>query len=156
MEKMFGFEFGKKDDASAVSAGGDPHKRRVLGVQEKHAIKVEIDDEALKASPASDPLVAAIDQGTSSSRFVLFTRNGQIAASAQIETSQGFPAGVDKVSFAVTYLVGSRVYDHNEHMLILDPKCRSVGMSTTLLKFGTASYAAWTLFKRRWRRREYR
>ena len=103
---MFGFDFGKKNDASAPSAsaagggsagGEDPYKKRLLSLQEKNKIKVEIDDSALNACDANEPLVGAIDQGTSSSRFVLFTRKGQIAASAQIETSQTFPSGVDKV-----------------------------------------------------------
>lgn len=51
--------------------------------------------EGLKASPN---LVGAIDQGTSSTRFLLFTVQGQIAASAQMEHTQIFPNGEDKVS----------------------------------------------------------
>jgi hypothetical protein len=52
-------------------------------------------EEGLEASPN---LVGAIDQGTSSTRFLLFTVQGQIAASAQMEHTQIFPNGEDKVS----------------------------------------------------------
>jgi chromatin remodeling complex protein RSC6 len=42
-------------------------------------------------------LVGSIDQGTSSSRFLLFTKHGRIVASAQKEHTQIFPVGEDKV-----------------------------------------------------------
>ena len=42
--------------------------------------------------------LVGIDHGTSSSRFVLFTKQGQIAASAQMETTQYFPSGEEKVN----------------------------------------------------------
>jgi hypothetical protein len=64
------------------------------------AINVQVFEDALKEGFEKGPeLVGAIDQGTSSSRFVLFTPKGQIAASAQMEHNQIFPEGVDKVSF---------------------------------------------------------
>jgi glycerol kinase len=44
-------------------------------------------------------LVGAIDQGTSSTRFLVFTRSGQIGASAQMEHKQIFPDGEDKVGW---------------------------------------------------------
>jgi hypothetical protein len=62
------------------------------------AITVSVDEAALQDDNGG-PLVGAIDQGTSSSRFVVFTRKGQIAASAQMEHNQIFPAGEDKVRF---------------------------------------------------------
>ena len=39
-------------------------------------------------SKAGTKLVGSIDQGTSSSRFLVFTPNGEIAASAQVELRQ--------------------------------------------------------------------
>jgi hypothetical protein len=42
-------------------------------------------------------LVGSIDQGTSSTRFLVFTTKGRIGASAQVEHSQIFPPGEDKV-----------------------------------------------------------
>lgn len=47
---------------------------------------------ALKRAGSSD-LIGSIDQGTSSTRFLVITRLGQIAASAQIEHTQIFPDG---------------------------------------------------------------
>eukprot|EP00934_Nitzschia_sp_Nitz4_P008309 Nitzschia sp. Nitz4//scaffold22_size323478//90513//92450//NITZ4_000515-RA/size323478-augustus-gene-0.229-mRNA-1//-1//CDS//3329542959//8299//frame0 len=44
-------------------------------------------------------LVGAIDQGTSSTRFVVFTPKGDIAAWAQMEHTQIFPQGEDKVGW---------------------------------------------------------
>ena len=54
------------------------------------SIQVEVFRQILSAN-ASDKLVGAIDQGTSSSRFVLFTSKGEIAASAQTEHPQIYP-----------------------------------------------------------------
>jgi len=54
--------------------------------------KVSIYKEAIENAGGDDPIfVAAIDQGTSSSRFLLFNRRGEIAASAQVEFTQIFP-----------------------------------------------------------------
>lgn len=57
----------------------------------KFECKTIIDSEVLKAAGQNPDLIGAIDQGTSSSRFLLFTTKGQIAASAQIEHTQFFP-----------------------------------------------------------------
>ncbi len=43
------------------------------------------------STPHPQPFVGAIDQGTSSTRFLLFTKQGLIAASAQVEHTQIFP-----------------------------------------------------------------
>ncbi|VEU36300.1 unnamed protein product [Pseudo-nitzschia multistriata] len=56
---------------------------------------VKIDTEVLLRTTGSNSkkeLVGAIDQGTSSSRFLLFTKEGKIAAWAQKETTQIFPS----------------------------------------------------------------
>ena len=53
--------------------------------------KVSIYKAALENSGEDREFVAAIDQGTSSSRFLLFTRRGEIAASSQVEFTQIFP-----------------------------------------------------------------
>ena len=58
----------------------------------------EVLDKGLKKSPS---LVGSIDQGTSSTRFLLFTPTGEIAASAQMEHKQIFPDGEDKVCMYV-------------------------------------------------------
>ena len=59
---------------------------------------VTVDDALLAAhltAPASDrpALVGAIDQGTSSSRFLVVTAAGRVLASAQVEFDQVFPPG---------------------------------------------------------------
>mmetsp|Transcript_17285 Transcript_17285/g.26944 ORF Transcript_17285/g.26944 Transcript_17285/m.26944 type:complete len:603 (-) Transcript_17285:161-1969(-) len=51
-------------------------------------MKVSIDINALKDSKK---LIGSIDQGTSSSRFIVFTDEGKIAASAQVEHTQIYP-----------------------------------------------------------------
>lgn len=53
-------------------------------------ITLVVDDAVLKQAQTLD-LVGAIDQGTSSTRFVVFTKRGRIAASAQMEHTQHFP-----------------------------------------------------------------
>jgi hypothetical protein len=68
-------------------------------------IQVEVFDEALEEGLTASPnLVGAIDQGTSSTRFLLFTVQGQIAASAQMEHAQIFPNGEDKVSLVLGHV----------------------------------------------------
>jgi hypothetical protein len=60
-------------------------------------IKVVVDKALVKeAIDRNLDLVGAIDQGTSSTRFVVFTFFGQIAASAQMEHTQFFPSDEDK------------------------------------------------------------
>lgn len=63
------------------------------------AIKVTVNtEERLEAGGASSSaLIGAIDQGTSSTRFLVFSKTGVILASAQMEHRQIFPAGEDKV-----------------------------------------------------------
>ena len=62
--------------------------------------KTSIDPSVIQsAGGSSSPLVGSIDQGTSSTRFLLFTKLGQIAASAQMEHTQIFPKGEDKVGW---------------------------------------------------------
>jgi hypothetical protein len=46
--------------------------------------------------PQTQPLIGAIDQGTSSTRFLIFLQ-GKMAASAQMEHTQIYPPGEDKV-----------------------------------------------------------
>lgn len=72
-----------------------------MGQDDHHNIKVVVDEEIVKdARNKSDlALVGAIDQGTSSTRFVVYTFYGQIAASAQMEHTQIFPAGEDYVGW---------------------------------------------------------
>ncbi len=64
-------------------------------------INVNVDETILAeaANLGRPQLVGAIDQGTSSTRFLLFTPHGRIAASAQMEHKQIFPSGVDKVGY---------------------------------------------------------
>ena len=58
----------------------------------KFECKSSISSEALIAAGPNPKLVGAIDQGTSSTRFLLFTQKGEIAASAQMEHTQIFPS----------------------------------------------------------------
>jgi hypothetical protein len=64
-------------------------------------ITVEVDNSAFKAKKSSaevNTLVGSIDQGTSSTRFLVFTPEGEVAAWAQMEHKQIFPEGEEKVS----------------------------------------------------------
>jgi hypothetical protein len=76
----------------------------------KNQVKLEIDLQALQHGAVTlltgADLVGSIDQGTSSTRFLVFTAAGKIAASAQMEHRQIFPNGEDKVSTGVCVHVG--------------------------------------------------
>lgn len=61
-------------------------------------IKINLHDEVLN-SCNGEKLVGAIDQGTSSTRFMVFTQSGRTLALAQMEHTQFFPKGVDKVGW---------------------------------------------------------
>jgi hypothetical protein len=62
-------------------------------------VKLQVDLQVLRDGGVTTgaDLVGSIDQGTSSTRFLVFTAAGKIAASAQMEHRQIFPAGEDKV-----------------------------------------------------------
>lgn len=47
----------------------------------------------------NNEFVGSIDQGTSSTRFLVFTKKGDIAARSQMEHTQHFPPGEDKVGW---------------------------------------------------------
>ncbi|MGK3736229.1 MAG: glycerol kinase [Bacillariaceae sp.] len=55
------------------------------------AAGAECGPSSLSISTPAIPLIGSIDQGTSSTRFLVFTHLGQIAASAQMEHTQIFP-----------------------------------------------------------------
>jgi len=62
---------------------------------EKAVDTVKVNSQVLLSTNPKSPkkeLIGSIDQGTSSTRFLLFTKEGKIAAYAQIETTQIFPA----------------------------------------------------------------
>jgi len=68
--------------------------------QENDNIKLVVDKGLVKeAIDRNVDLVGAIDQGTSSTRFVVFSFFGQILASAQMEHTQYFPPGEEKVGW---------------------------------------------------------
>jgi glycerol kinase len=71
-------------------------------VQAVDTVKVEVpvllasisdSNDGSKGTSRAIDLVGAIDQGTSSTRFLLFTKEGRIAAWAQMEHRQHFPSG---------------------------------------------------------------
>jgi glycerol kinase len=66
-------------------------------LNQNNQIKVVVNHEVLR--DARECLIGAIDQGTSSSRFLVFAKSGQLAASAQMEHTQIFPEGEDKVGW---------------------------------------------------------
>jgi hypothetical protein len=73
-----------------------------MNKNEKEQVKFQVDLQALKhgagrVTLTGADLVGSIDQGTSSTRFLVFTASGKIAASAQMEHRQIFPSGEDKV-----------------------------------------------------------
>ena len=57
----------------------------------KFECHTEVFTEILKNAGPSPKLIGSIDQGTSSTRFLVFTQLGQIGASAQMEHTQIFP-----------------------------------------------------------------
>lgn len=63
------------------------------------AVDVTVDVAVLKDDSYNMDMIGSIDQGTSSTRFVVFTHKGRIAASAQMEHAQIFPSGQDKVGW---------------------------------------------------------
>jgi glycerol kinase len=82
---------GKKNDGSssptkANSAG--TAKETAPAAAKGSTIKVNVDQAALNAARS---LIGSIDQGTSSSRFLIFSEKGRIVASAQRETTQYYP-----------------------------------------------------------------
>lgn len=52
-----------------------------------------VNESVLRGLRPNSILIGSIDQGTSSTRFLIFTQNGQIAAMAQMEHTQIFPPG---------------------------------------------------------------
>jgi glycerol kinase len=56
-------------------------------------------DPVILVQDGKDGLVGAIDQGTSSSRFLVVSKSGRVVASAQMEHCQYFPVGESKVGW---------------------------------------------------------
>lgn len=100
-------------------------------------ITVEVDESVLtakKASTQSNTLVGAIDQGTSSTRFLVFTPQGKIAAWAQMEHTQIFPEGEDKVIKNTNLNLFSKKCD----LVVLKPcryahNCQNPGLFASLI-----------------------
>lgn len=63
-----------------------------------YPMKVQIDPNIVELTN-DQKLVGAIDQGTSSTRFVVFTQQAKLVASAQVEHKQYFPAGETQVGW---------------------------------------------------------
>lgn len=62
---------------------------------DKYACKVRIDDfilSSILSDPEAASLIGSIDNGTSSSRFLLITSSGKILSTAQVEYEQCFPS----------------------------------------------------------------
>lgn len=59
----------------------------------------KIDLDVIANRNGNNEFVGSIDQGTSSTRFLVFTKSGDIAASSQMEHTQIFPAGEDKIGW---------------------------------------------------------
>jgi glycerol kinase len=62
-------------------------------------INVVVDQNVLKSTADKTCLVGSIDQGTSSTRFLVFTKEGRVAASAQMEHTQIFPTEEHQVGW---------------------------------------------------------
>ena len=71
--------------------------------QDDNQMTVKVIKDVLLKS--KNELVGAIDQGTSSTRFLVFTPQADVAAWAQMEHTQIFPPGEDKVSNNTTTFV---------------------------------------------------
>jgi len=61
--------------------------------------EVKVNNSLVNRISADTQIVGSIDQGTSSSRFLVFTPKGEILASAQVEHTQIFPPGEDTVGW---------------------------------------------------------
>jgi hypothetical protein len=99
-------------------------------------------------------LVGSIDQGTSSTRFLLFSKSGQIVISAQREHRQIYPSGPDQVGSVALVAMAHWSFagpglNHNSrqsNVLVIFSRDsanrfvsrRLVGMNTIPLKFGKA------------------
>ncbi|KAL3938109.1 MAG: hypothetical protein SGBAC_006915, partial [Bacillariaceae sp.] len=59
----------------------------------------KIDIGAINNKKGKNAFVGSVDQGTSSTRFLVFTKKGEIAAWSQMEHKQFFPPGKDKVGW---------------------------------------------------------
>jgi hypothetical protein len=78
--------------SALVNANDNLHKSSLYA-----DVSVRVDEKVLKNAGDFPDLVGSIDQGTSSTRFLVFTKQGRIAASAQMEHTQIYPSGEDKV-----------------------------------------------------------
>lgn len=97
-------------NAAAATANVVVDKVQVEKEALQHATHIHISSASSASSPL--PLMGAIDQGTSSTRFMLFTHQGRIAAWAQMEHTQIFPTsrgGGDATS--TTTIVGWHEHD---------------------------------------------
>lgn len=63
-----------------------------------YPMKVQV-NKGLLDTAKDQKLVGSIDQGTSSTRFIVFTQEAKILGSAQVEHTQYFPKGRDKVGW---------------------------------------------------------
>ncbi|CAJ1934489.1 unnamed protein product [Cylindrotheca closterium] len=59
----------------------------------------KIDLDVIENKEGKNAFVGSVDQGTSSTRFLVFTKKGEIAAWSQMEQTQTFPSGEDKVGW---------------------------------------------------------
>jgi glycerol kinase len=71
--------------------GGDANEKKEK-ISSKNDMKIDFDEKIWKEDHPAD-LVGALDQGTSSTRFVVYTRKGLALASAQVEHAQIYPPG---------------------------------------------------------------
>ena len=63
-------------------------------------LKIKVDRDLLKiVKQKGQKLVGSIDQGTSSTRFIVFTQEAKLLGSAQVEHKQYFPSGQNKVGW---------------------------------------------------------
>ena len=103
----------------------------VDGKKKEFPIKVWVDEkilaEGLKVKPE---LIGSIDNGTSSSRFLIFTPLGKIGASAQVEYTQYFPSGEGKSGWHEHDPL--EIYDSVE--ACIDAVCRALEKAKISLK----------------------
>jgi hypothetical protein len=121
-------------------------------------VKLQVDVQVLKDGNTTSGAdwVGSIDQGTSSTRFLVFTKAGKIAASAQMEHQQIFPEGEDKVCLiqnVISECGGSYIlvwsFSRSRVSCLLFFKHRLVGTNTIRSRFGPIPSLA---FKPSWKR----
>jgi hypothetical protein len=76
---------------SLVQAQISQAETMVLGITSNGAAATNGDAAAKSSAPVAESFIGSIDQGTTSTRFLIFNKDGEPVASHQIEFKQIYP-----------------------------------------------------------------